>query len=69
MSRRMKAISGIAINEKRLFDTKELAGYLSCGRQKARAFADKCGATRRIGNSVLFDRVVIDRAIDEMNRM
>lgn len=54
----------IAIEEKRLLDTKELASYMSCGKQKARAFADECGATKRIGKSVLFDRHIIDRAID-----
>lgn len=64
---RTKATTG-AFNEKRLLDTKELAGYMSCGRQKARRFGDQVGATRKIGKNVLFDRTIIDRAIDELNQ-
>ena len=54
------------LSEKRLLDALELAEYVGMGRNSARKFAEEAGALRRYGKRVLFDRVVIDRAVDAM---
>ena len=50
----------------RLFDTHELCTYIGMGRNSAVAFARKCGAEKRIGRRLLFDRAILDKALDEM---
>lgn len=52
----------------RLLDTKEAAAYLGMGRNTARKFAEEVGALRRYGRRVLYDRVALDRALDQMGR-
>ncbi len=50
--------------DKRLFSAEEGQEYCGLGRLKFRQFADKIGATKKFGTRVLFDRAVIDRALD-----
>lgn len=56
-----------AFKDKRLLDAREASIYTSMGRHGCRAFCEQIGAVRRIGGRVLFDRAVIDKALDEMN--
>ncbi|ETP71100.1 hypothetical protein UYO_2958, partial [Lachnospiraceae bacterium JC7] len=53
-------------NLKRLLDAKEVCIYTSMGRNSCRAFCENIGAVRKIGKRVLFDRVIIDKALDLM---
>lgn len=50
----------------RLFDVESLAAYLSIGKSGAIEFARNCGAEKRIGKRLLFDKKVLDKALDEM---
>ena len=52
------------LEEKRLLDVKELAEYTGLGLTMAREFGKETGAVYRIGRRVLYDRHIIDRAID-----
>jgi len=51
--------------QKRLLSSREAAAYLGLGLTSTRRFCDSIGATRRFGSRVLFDRLVIDKALDE----
>ena len=50
---------------KRLLSEPEACEYIGVKRNKLREFAKSCGAVRHIGSRVLYDKVVIDRVIDE----
>lgn len=50
----------------RLMGAEELMTYLSMGKTKAVEFGRNVGAAKRIGNRLLFDRKIIDAAIDEL---
>ena len=52
--------------ESRLIDTATLAAYLGIGYNTASAFGKEHGAAVRIGTRLLFDKVMIDKALDEM---
>jgi len=52
----------------RLLDTSELCSYLNMGENRAVAFAIKCGARRKFGKSIRYDRVVIDAWLDTMSK-
>lgn len=60
----MKERKRAEISEKRLLDMDEGAKYCGLGRVTFRKYADAIGATRKIGSRVLFDRLVIDTALD-----
>lgn len=49
----------------RMLSTDEGVAYSGLGRSTFRKWADEIGATRKIGARVLFDRLVIDKALDE----
>lgn len=51
--------------EKRLLDVDELCVYIGMGRSKGVEWAKKIGASVRIGRRLLFDKNIIDKAIDE----
>lgn len=55
------------LDGKRLLSADELANYIGLGRHTARKFAEEVGAVKRYGKRVLFDRVVIDKALDQMS--
>ena len=54
------------IAEVRLIGINELASYLGIGRNSAIRFGEESGAVRRIGRRTLYDRRIIDRAIDQL---
>ena len=66
MNKAERKRTNVEINpEKRLLNTKEAASYLGVGTKRARKYCEQIGALRRFGaRSVLFDRAVIDRALD-----
>ena len=54
------------IAEVRLIGIDELASYLGLGRNSALRFGEEVGAVRRIGRRTLYDRRIIDNAIDKL---
>lgn len=54
--------------ENRLMDAKEVCKYLSLGRNRGVEFARSIGAEVAIGRRRLYDRVVIDRYIDNQTQ-
>ncbi len=55
----------ISIMDKRLLNISELTQYCGIGRNTARDWGKAIGAERRFGKRVLYDRVIIDRALDQ----
>lgn len=55
------------IAEKRLLNMTEVCIYTGIGQNNAQLYMDKIGATRKFGRRVLFDKRVIDKALDNMN--
>ncbi len=53
------------LSAKRLLGISELTDYIGVGRCTAAEFGKKCGAVVRIGRRVLYDRTVIDQAIEK----
>lgn len=53
------------MGEKRLLDANEVCVYLSLGRNRGVEFARDIGAERKIGRRSLYDKVIIDRYLDE----
>lgn len=58
-----KAIRG-NISDVRLLTPEQAQEYLGLGRMMCRKWCDEIGATRKFGSNVRFDKVVIDRALD-----
>ena len=54
------------IEGRRLLNIMEASAYIGQGRNSARRYFDEIGATRKFGRRVLFDRKVIDNALDKM---
>ena len=54
------------ISDKRLLNIKEVCTYTGIGQTSVRKYMDKIGATRKFGKRVLFDKAVIDAALNEM---
>lgn len=54
------------MGEKRLLDANEVCVYLSLGRNRGVEFARDIGAERKIGRRSLYDKVIIDRYLDEL---
>lgn len=52
----------------RLLSLSELQDYLSLGRNKAIEWGKSIKADVHIGRRVLYDRVVIDKVLDEMRK-
>ena len=61
-----KRADHIAFSEKRMLSALEMQSYVGLGRKQARAFAESVGAMRKYGRRVLFDRKVLDKALDDM---
>ena len=53
------------ISGKRLLDINDVCSYIGLGQNRAREYMDKIGATRKFGRRVLFDKTVIDAALNE----
>ena len=52
------------VSSKRMLTSKEAEGYTGLGKLKLREWAEKIGAVQKFGARVLFDKYVIDRALD-----
>lgn len=50
--------------EPRLLSMRELTRYTGLGKTKAREWAESIGAARKIGTRALYDKQVIDAALD-----
>lgn len=53
--------------EKRMFDANETCTYLGLGRNKGIEFAKSVGAERKIGRRCLYDKKVLDKALDNLS--
>lgn len=53
-------------NDTRLLNVQELMSYIGTGRNTAVSFGKEHGALVRIGSRTLFDKVMIDKALDAM---
>lgn len=56
----------IADSEKRLLSIEEAAQYIGQGINRTRTYMEEIGAVRKMGRRVLFDRNVIDAALDKL---
>ena len=54
------------IGDARLIDSRQLAAYLNLCSSVAVKFGKECGADKRIGKRLLFDREVIDKAVTQL---
>lgn len=52
--------------EVRLINTEELAAYIGIGRSRAASFGKEAGAEVRLGSRLLFDKKIIDKALDQL---
>lgn len=52
--------------EVRMLDTQALQGYLNMGYNRAVQFGKEAGAARYIGRRLLFDKKIIDQALDSL---
>lgn len=55
------------ITGKRLLNRRELCAYIGMGQSRGVEWAKGVGAAMRIGGRLLFDKCVIDKAIEECN--
>lgn len=65
MKVRENQLAAGGLNDKRLLDANEVCYYLGLGRNRGIEFAKSIGAERKIGRRCTYDRVVIDRYLDE----
>lgn len=56
------------IAEKRLLNMEEVVVYIGLGRGTARKYMDEIGAVKKFGKRVLFDKTIIDAALDKMGK-
>lgn len=54
-------------SETRMLDVNALCAYISMGKTKATEFGERCGAKRKMGKRTLYDKKIIDRALDKLN--
>ena len=54
------------MENKRLLNVNELCEYIGMGKTRTIAWGKAIGAEKRIGRRLLFDRVIVDKAIDEL---
>lgn len=55
--------------ETRMLDINSLCEYIGLGKTKATEFGEKCGAKRRIGKRVLYDKRIVDKVLDELEEV
>ncbi len=56
----------LEMNGKRLLNQAEMLAYVGMGKTAGRAWCEKIGAVRHIGKRALYDKRVLDAAIDEL---
>lgn len=57
---------GVIEGKSRLMDTEELRAYTNLGRNNAIKLGEDIGAKVKVGKRVLWDRVKIDKYLDEL---
>lgn len=57
-----------AFEEIRMFSVDEGTRYTGLGKSTFRRWAEEIGAVKRIGSRVLYDRTIIDKAIDNLGK-
>lgn len=62
----MRNISEKTTVPKRMLNAKETCAYLGLGMNRGVEFAKSIGAERKFGRRCLYDKTVIDKALDEM---
>ena len=62
----MYAKTKIAEFETRMMNIEELAAYIGMGRTKSIEFGERCGAKRKMGKRTLYDKRVVDEALDAL---
>lgn len=62
----MNQRTSVVGNETRMLDVAALCVYLSMGRNRAAEFGEQCGAKRKFGKRTLYDKRVLDKALDKM---
>ncbi len=50
----------------RMMDIRTACAYINLGTNKGREFLEGIGAKRKVGSRVLYDRKIIDAALDNM---
>lgn len=53
-------------NKRAYRDNDKVCSYIERGRTRARQYMDEIGATCKFGARTLFDKIVIDKALDSM---
>ena len=56
-----------SIKNKRMLSVTEGCAYTGLGRNTFRKYAEQIGAVQKIGSRFLFDKKVIDAALDRVN--
>ena len=56
------------IEDARMLHADQAQHYVGLGRSALRAWCDSIGATRHFGKSIRFDKNVIDKALDAMQK-
>ena len=54
------------LQQVRMMGLPELCAYIGMGQTNARKFGVDAGAVRKIGRRTLYDRIVIDKALDNL---
>ena len=62
---RARAMNTVA-GESRLLDTEELRAYTNLGRNNAMKLGEEIGAKVKIGKRVLWDKVKLDKYLNEL---
>jgi hypothetical protein len=56
------------IGNKRMLTTTEAETYTGLGKGLCRKWCESIGAVRKIGTRVLFDKTIIDQALDQLSQ-
>lgn len=59
-----KRIDNGTLAEKRLLSIGEVCTYIGVGQAQARRYMDEIGAVKKFGRRVLFDKKIIDSALN-----
>ena len=62
MNQRIKTNESVT----RMFDINTLREYISMGKTRAAEFGEQCGAKRKMGKRTLYDKRIIDKALDDL---
>ncbi len=62
----MRNSNVLKVSEKRLLTAKEAESYTGLGRHGLRSWGERIGAVRKIGKRVLFDKLVIDQFLGQL---